>query len=180
MWSTNLPIAKTATGNCSIHVAEAVVANSPISAAIIDFQTSFGWWRAVHQPHCQPNKHARPCIFNTHRRTRLGLQIQQYKDFTVLKLLTKCEMRIQKCREGNAFNCEVCFVVHILKTSSATAAMFKIHMLPFFSQKSSDINKISLAKTKNIWPKLKISILIWRIDALLDIHFIHWYRSVVP
>jgi len=50
---TDLPIAKTATSDSSVDVAETVVTHSSPSTAVIDFQTSSRWWRAVHQPHCR-------------------------------------------------------------------------------------------------------------------------------
>ena len=40
---------------------------------MIDFQTSFGWRRAVRQPHCQPNKHTLTCICNIYKRTSVSI-----------------------------------------------------------------------------------------------------------
>ena len=53
MWGTDSPIAHTVTSDSSINIAETVVTHSSPSTSVIDFQTSLGRWRTVHQPHCQ-------------------------------------------------------------------------------------------------------------------------------
>jgi len=100
------------TGNSSIDVSETVVTHSSPHTVIIDFQTSLWWWRTVHQPHCQSNKHT--CI-------AYGLQHVQANDclsqnIAISRSILRCSNcwqliqfrkfseRIQKCSRWNVRN----------------------------------------------------------------------------